>query len=72
MTGLLPCAALGDSVGHRRVFAIGVAVFTVASALCALSPSLPWLVAARFLQGLGGTAVMFDLAAWEKAEVADS
>lgn len=58
MIGLLPCAALGESVGHRRVFATGVAVFTAASALCALSPSLPWLVAARFLQGLGGAAVM--------------
>lgn len=56
--GLLPCAALGESQGHRGVFAIGVAVFTAASALCALSPSLSWLVAARFLQGLGGAAVM--------------
>jgi DHA2 family multidrug resistance protein-like MFS transporter len=55
---LLPCAALGDSLGHRRVFTAGVAVFTVASVLCALAPSLPWLVAARFVQGLGGAAVM--------------
>lgn len=55
---LLPCAALGERLGHRRVFACGLAVFTLASALCALSPSLPWLVAARFLQGLGGAAVM--------------
>ena len=56
--GLLPCAALGESVGHRRVFTIGLALFTVASGLCAASPSLPWLVAARFLQGLGAAAVM--------------
>jgi MFS transporter, DHA2 family, multidrug resistance protein len=56
--GLLPCAALGESLGHRRVFAAGVALFTAASVLCALSPSLPWLVAARFLQGLGASAVM--------------
>jgi DHA2 family multidrug resistance protein-like MFS transporter len=56
--GLLPCAALGESRGHRRVFTMGVALFTAASALCALSPSLPWLVAARFLQGLGAAAVM--------------
>jgi len=55
---LLPCAALGEALGHRRVFAAGVALFTVASLLCALSPSLPLLVAARFLQGLGGAAVM--------------
>ncbi|MCV2356753.1 MFS transporter [Paucibacter sp. B2R-40] len=56
--GLLPCAALGESLGYRRVFTGGVALFTVASALCALAPSLPWLVAARFLQGLGGAAIM--------------
>lgn len=55
---LLPCAALGESLGHRRVFTAGVALFTAASVLCALSPSLPWLVAARLLQGLGGAAVM--------------
>lgn len=55
---LLPCAALGESRGLRRVFMAGVALFTAASALCALSPSLPWLVAARFVQGLGGAAVM--------------
>ena len=56
--GLLPCAALGESLGYRRVFAVGVALFTVASVLCAVSPSLPWLVAARFAQGLGAAAIM--------------
>ena len=55
---LLPCAALGESLGLRRVFVGGIIVFTGASLLCALSPSLPWLVAARFLQGLGAAAVM--------------
>ena len=55
---LLPCAALGESLGLRRVFTGGVALFTTASLLCSLSPSLPWLVAARFIQGLGGAAVM--------------
>lgn len=55
---LLPCAALGESLGYRRVFTTGVALFTGASALCAMSPSLPWLVAARFVQGLGAAAVM--------------
>jgi DHA2 family multidrug resistance protein-like MFS transporter len=39
--GLLPCAALGESLGHRRMFTMGVALFTAASALCALAPSLP-------------------------------
>ncbi len=55
---LLPCAALGDSFGHRRIFTLGVVIFVAASALCAASPSLPWLVAARFVQGLGGACVM--------------
>lgn len=58
VVGLLPCAALGESLGHRRVFTIGVALFTGASVASALSPSLPWLIAARFVQGLGGAAVL--------------
>lgn len=55
---LLPCAALGERFGYRRVFASGVAVFILASALCATAPTLTWLVGARFVQGLGGAAVM--------------
>ena len=55
---LLPCAALGERFGYRAAFIGGVALFTAASVLCALAPSLPWLVAARFIQGLGGAAVM--------------
>lgn len=55
---LLPAAALGESLGLRRVFTLGILLFTAASALCAAAPSLPWLVAARFLQGLGGAAIM--------------
>ncbi len=55
---LLPCANLGESLGYRRVYAYGVAVFVSASALCALAPSLDMLVAARFIQGLGGAAIM--------------
>jgi DHA2 family multidrug resistance protein-like MFS transporter len=58
LTGLLPCAALGESLGYRRVFTLGVAVFIGASGLCAWAPSLQWIVAARFVQGLGGAAVM--------------
>ncbi len=55
---LLPCAALGESVGYRRVYAGGVALFVGASALCAFAPSLSWLVVARFAQGLGGAGIM--------------
>ena len=55
---LLPAAALGESLGYRRVFTSGIALVTAASGLCALAPSLPWLVAARCLQGVGGALVM--------------
>lgn len=55
---LLPGAAIGESLGYRRVFTGGVALFTLASALCAFAPSLDWLIAARFLQGVGGSAIM--------------
>ena len=55
---LLPAADLAQSIGMRRTFAGGVALFTLASLGCALAPSLVWLAAARFLQGLGGAAIM--------------
>jgi len=55
---LLPLGALGEIVGFRRVYVAGLAVFTVASLLCALSWSLPTLTAARVLQGLGAAGVM--------------
>src|SRR5580692_151270 len=40
---LLPLAALGDIVGHRRIYIVGIAVFTVASLACSLSGTLPLL-----------------------------
>lgn len=46
--------ALGDHYGRRRVFVVGVVWFAVASALCATAQTVPWLVAARLLQGVGG------------------
>lgn len=55
---LLPAAALGEDIGFRRVFGAGTMLFMGASILCALSPSLTWLVAARFVQGMGGAAIM--------------
>lgn len=51
---VLPLAALGERLGYKRLFLAGLALFTVASLLCAAAPSLPLLVAARVLQGLGG------------------
>ena len=58
MIALLPCATLGDIYGYRKVYGIGLAFFTLASAFCALSNSLPMLVAARILQGFGGAGLM--------------
>jgi EmrB/QacA subfamily drug resistance transporter len=54
---LLTGAALGDRFGRRRMFMIGIAIFTVASAAAALAPSADWLIAARALQGVGGAIV---------------
>lgn len=63
VVALLPFAALGESIGYARVFTGGVLVFTAASALCAVSPVLALLVAARIAQGFGGAAIMGVLAA---------
>ena len=60
---LLPLAALGESQGYRRVFTAGLVLFLAASLACALSPSLPWLAAARFVQGLGSAAIMATMGA---------
>lgn len=59
MTALVVGAGqLGDFLGRRRLLLVGVGLFTLASALCALAPSLEALVAARALQGLGAAAMM--------------
>ncbi len=55
---LLTGAALGDRFGRRRMFAIGLGIFTLASAAAALAPSIGTLDAARAVQGLGGAIVM--------------
>ena len=58
MVSLLPLAALGEIIGYRRIYVWGLVLFTAASLLCAVAWSLPTLVAARFLQGLGGAGIM--------------
>jgi EmrB/QacA subfamily drug resistance transporter len=55
---LLTGAALGDRFGRRRMLAIGLTLFTAASAAAALAPSAAALVAARAAQGVGGAIVM--------------
>jgi EmrB/QacA subfamily drug resistance transporter len=54
---LLTGAALGDRFGRRRVFLLGLALFTGASAAAALAPSIEALIAARAVQGVGGAIV---------------
>ncbi|MCK2218344.1 MFS transporter [Actinomadura sp. ATCC 31491] len=54
---LLSGGVFADRFGRRRVFLAGVVVFTAASVVCALAPSLGWLIAGRVLQGVGAAAL---------------
>jgi EmrB/QacA subfamily drug resistance transporter len=51
---LLLAGRIGDLVGQRRIFLIGVGVFTLASVLCAIAQTQAMLIGARFVQGVGG------------------
>ncbi|MGH3202218.1 MAG: MFS transporter [Streptosporangiaceae bacterium] len=55
--GIIAAAALGDRLGRRRVYVIGLLGFTLASAACALAPNASALIAARTIQGLGAAVV---------------
>ncbi|HEX3566582.1 MAG TPA: DHA2 family efflux MFS transporter permease subunit [Acidimicrobiales bacterium] len=55
---LLSAAAVGERIGRRRTFIIGIAVFTLASAAAAFAPSIGVLVAARAIQGAGVAMIM--------------
>nr|WP_236599652.1 MFS transporter [Ramlibacter alkalitolerans] len=55
---LLPCAKLGERVGYRAVYLVGLAVFTAASLGCVVAPSLPLLAGARAVQGFGAAGMM--------------
>jgi MFS family permease len=55
---LLTGAALGDRYGRKRVFVLGLVLFTASSAAAALAPSIGFLVGARVVQGLGSAMVL--------------
>lgn len=55
---LVTASALGDRYGRRRMFVLGLSVFTLASAACALSPGIGALIAARTVQGAGSAMVL--------------
>jgi len=55
---LMTGAALGDRLGRKRLFIIGMGIFTAGSAACALAQSVGWLIAARAVQGAGAAIMM--------------
>src|SRR5437870_7127448 len=55
---ILVGGSLGDHFGRRRVFAIGIVLFTVASVLCGLAPNVTVLIFARAFQGVGGALLV--------------
>ena len=67
---IVTAGRLGDLMGHRRVLIGGISVFTVASALCGMVPSLWLLIAARVLQGLGAAVLMALSVAFVRETVA--
>jgi EmrB/QacA subfamily drug resistance transporter len=56
--GIITAAALGDLIGRRRMYLLGLALFTAASAACALAPGIPALIACRALEGIGAAIIM--------------
>ncbi|MDY6939494.1 MAG: MFS transporter [Cyanobacteriota bacterium] len=65
---VLSAAKLGDTFGKKQLYILGLIVFTFGSALCALSPTVEWAIAFRFVQGLGaafisglGTATIVEI-----------
>jgi len=63
VAAVVPLAALGEAIGHRRVHVAGALLYTAALALCGMAESLPTLVAARALQGVGAAAIVSVTAA---------
>ncbi|MEU9011657.1 MFS transporter [Streptomyces sp. NPDC048479] len=55
---LVPAGRLSDVLGRKRLFLLGIGIFTVASLLCGVAPNLPVLIATRGLQGVGAAAMI--------------
>ncbi|HEV2260316.1 MAG TPA: MFS transporter, partial [Streptosporangiaceae bacterium] len=55
---LITAGRLGDLIGQRAMFILGIALFTAASAACGLAPGPGWLIAFRAVQGLGAAVLM--------------
>jgi len=55
---LVPAGRIADRIGRKRVFVTGLLLFAAASALCAIAPSIPFLVGARVLQAAGGALMI--------------
>lgn len=52
---LMLAGSTGDRLGRRRIFSLGLVLFTAGSLLCSLAPSLEWLIVFRMLQAVGGS-----------------
>src|SRR5204862_722723 len=52
---LILCGSLADRIGRKRVFSVGLGLFSLGSLLCSAAPSPGWLIAFRGLQGVGGS-----------------
>lgn len=55
---MLPGGSLGDKFGRKKVFGIGIAIFSLGSLLCGLAPTVTFLIASRSIQGLGGALMV--------------
>jgi EmrB/QacA subfamily drug resistance transporter len=69
---LLVGGTLGDRLGFRRVFVVGVVMFATASAWCAIAPEIKQLIAARCLQGVGGALLVPNSLALLSANFSDA